>query len=102
MAFTQAFYIPVYIMVYKNNPAFLPFTIGLLGGSHFLPYMWIYNSRAYLFIMLGTCLAAFLFGSFFVDQAFTLVPLAVSIVYGVGVWWMRKENRKDIVRHISG
>ncbi|WP_376766778.1 MULTISPECIES: DUF7010 family protein [Bacillaceae] len=26
-------------------PEYLPFTIGLLGGSHFLSYMWIYISR---------------------------------------------------------
>jgi hypothetical protein len=95
VAATQAFYIPVFIMVYMNNPGYLPFTIGLLGGAHFLPYMWIYNSKAYLFITLATCLSAFFLGGLFIDFAFILVPLAISIIYGIGVLWMLKENKKD-------
>ncbi|WP_431190651.1 DUF7010 family protein [Lysinibacillus sphaericus] len=52
VAAPQAFYIPVFIIVYMNIPEYLPFTIGLLAGSHFLPYIWIYKSKAYLFIYL--------------------------------------------------
>lgn len=94
VAGAQAFYIPVFIIVYINTPEFLPFTIGLLGGSHFLPYMWIYKSKAYLFIALGTCLSSLFLGSFFIGSAFILVPLAISIVYGIGVLWLLKENKK--------
>ena len=91
VAAPQAFYIPVFVLVYMKIPEFLPFTIGLLAGSHFLPYMWIYKSKAYLFVTLGTCLSALILGSFFVDQAFTVVPLAISIVYGIGVLLIVRE-----------
>ena len=97
VAAPQAFYIPVFIIVYMEIPEYLPFTIGLLGGSHFLPYMWIYKSKAYLFVTLGTCFSALILGSLFVDHAFTLVPLAISIVYGIGVLLILRELKVNLV-----
>ena len=97
VAAPQAFYIPVFIIVYMNIPEYLPFTIGLLAGSHFLPYMWIYKSKAYLFVTLGTCFSALILGGFFVDHAFTLVPLAISIVYGIGVLLIQRELKINLV-----
>jgi len=95
VAAPQAFYIPVFILVYMQIPEYLPFTIGLLAGSHFLPYMWIYKSKAYLFVTLGTCFSALILGGLFVDQAFTLVPLAISIVYGIGVVFILRELKEN-------
>lgn len=91
VAAPQAFYIPVFIVVYMKIPEYLPFTIGLLAGSHFLPYIWIYKSKAYLFVTLGTCFSALILGGFFVEYAFTLVPLAISIVYGISVALIQRE-----------
>lgn len=96
VASPQAFYIPVFIIVYMKIPEYLPFTIGLLAGSHFLPYIWIYKSKSYLFVSLGTCLSALILGGFLVDQAFTLVPLAISIVYGIGVLLILKELKASL------
>lgn len=95
IAAPQAFFIPVFIIVYQHIPQYLPFTIGLLGGSHFLPYMWIYKSKAYLFVTLGACFSSFILGGWFVDQAFTLVPIAISIVYLIGVLLMLKEIKQE-------
>jgi hypothetical protein len=95
VAFPQAFFIPVFIIVYQHIPQYLPFTIGLLGGSHFLPYMWIYKSKAYLFVTLATCLASLFLGGWFVDQAFTLVPLAIFLVYVLGVVLILRELKKE-------
>jgi len=95
VAAPQAFYIPVFVLVYMNIPEYLPFTIGLLAGSHFLPYMWIYKSKAYLFVTLGICFSALILGGFFTDQAFTLVPLAMSIVYAIGVVFILRELKAN-------
>ncbi|RUL50308.1 MULTISPECIES: hypothetical protein [Lysinibacillus] len=95
IAAPQAFFIPVFIIVYMHIPEYLPFTIGLLGGSHFLPYMWIYKSKAYLFVTLGTCLSSLIIGGFFVDMAFTLVPLAICLVYAMGVFLILKELKSE-------
>jgi hypothetical protein len=91
VAAPQAFFIPVFIIVYMHIPEYLPFTIGLLGGSHFLPYMWIYKSKAYLFVTLSVCLSSLVIGGWFVDQAYTLVPIAISLSYGIGVLLILRE-----------
>lgn len=95
VAAPQAFFIPVFIIVYSHIPEYLPFTIGLLGGSHFLPYMWIYRSKAYLFVTLGACLSSFFLGGWFVKQAFFLVPIAICLVYLVGVLLILKELKAE-------
>ncbi|WP_338472407.1 hypothetical protein R4Z10_06575 [Niallia sp. XMNu-256] len=95
IAAPQAFYIPVFIIVYMHMPSYLPFTIGLLGGSHFLPYMWIYRSKAYLFVTLGVCFSSLIIGGFFVDYAFIIVPLAISLIYGISVLLILRELKKE-------
>ena len=97
VAAPQAFYIPVFIIVYMHIPSYLPFTIGLLGGSHFLPYMWIYRSKAYLFVTLSVCLSSLIIGGFFVDHAFSFVPLAISLIYGIGVLLILRELKAEII-----
>ncbi|WP_409302779.1 DUF7010 family protein [Peribacillus sp. SCS-155] len=95
VAAPQAFFIPVFIIVYMHIPEYIPFTIGLLGGSHFIPYFWIYKSKAYLTVTLGVCVSSFILGSYFIDQAFTLVPLAISFFYLVGVFQIFRELRQE-------
>jgi hypothetical protein len=94
IAGTQAFYLPVFIAVYQFQPELLPLTIGVLGGAHFLPYAWLYNSRAYLFVALGTGLAAFILGGAFMGSSLLLVPLAIALVYATGTIWILQENRQ--------
>lgn len=91
IAAPQAFFIPVFIIVYMYIPEYLPFTIGLLGGAHFLPYMWIYKSKAYLFVTITTCISSLILGGFFVELAFTLVPLAISITYVIAILLIFRE-----------
>src|SRR5699024_11320924 len=43
----QAFYLPIWIVIYIEHYELLPMAIGILGASHFLPYLWIYNSKTY-------------------------------------------------------
>ncbi|SOC06406.1 hypothetical protein SAMN05880501_104270 [Ureibacillus xyleni] len=95
VAGAQAFYIPVFIIVYMHIPAYLPFTIGLLRGSHFLPYMWIYRSKAYLFVTLGVCFSSLIIGGYFVTHAYTFVPIAISLVYGIGVLFILRELKVE-------
>ena len=101
VAAPQAFYIPVFIIVYMHIPSYLPFTIGLLGGSEFLPYMWIYRSKAYLFVTLGVCLSSLIIGGFFVDHAFYFVPLAISLIYGIGVLLILRELKMEIINTLN-
>ena len=90
----QAFFIPVFIMVYQNNPDWLPFTVGLLGASHFLIYFWIYNSKAYLFLSIATGLAALISGGYMIDTTFELTPVLISLIYFMTVALLLQENKK--------
>jgi len=94
VAGTQAFFIPVFIVVYQFVPQYLPLTVGLLGGAHFLPYAWIYKSRAYVFVTLGICLSALGFGIVLTSLAYTIVPLSMALVFALAVLWILRENRK--------
>lgn len=90
----QAFFIPVYIMVYQQAPAWLPFTIGLLGGSHFLIYAWLYASRAYLGLTIATTLFAMIAGGWFIEAAYTIVPFGLALIYTATVVALLRENRR--------
>jgi hypothetical protein len=96
VAGTQAFFIPVFIVIYQFVPQYLPLAVGLLGGAHFLPYAWIYRSRAYVFVTLGTCLSALVLGIAFTSVAYTVVPLGMAAVFAIAVLWIVSENRRDL------
>lgn len=90
----QIFFIPVYIMVYQQAPAWLPFTIGLLGGAHFLVYAWLYDSRAYLGLTIATTLFAMIAGGWFIEAAYTIVPFGLALIYTATVVALLRENRR--------
>lgn len=94
VAAVQAFFIPVFIVVYQFTPQYLPLAVGLLGGAHFLPYSWIYRSRAYIFVSVGTGLASLVAGTVAVPSSYTLVPLAIALIFAGGVVWIRRENAR--------
>ena len=95
VAAVQAFFIPVFIVVYQFTPQYLPLTVGLLGGAHFLPYSWIYRSRAYIFVAVGTGVASLVVGTAMLSSAYRLVPLAIGAIFACGVVWIRRENRRS-------
>lgn len=90
----QAFFIPVFIIVYQNDPEWLPFTVGLLGASHFLIYYWIYSSKAYLFVSIATGLAALISGGYFIETTFVVTPILISVIYFATVMMLIRENKK--------
>lgn len=98
IAGTQLFYLPVFMAVYQFQPELLPLTIGLLGGAHFLPYAWLYNSRAYVFTAIATGVAAFVLGGPFMSSALILVPIAISLIYIIAIVWLLAENRATLSR----
>jgi len=97
----QAFYLPVWIWAHQTQPEYLPFLIGCLAGSHFLPYTWIYDSRAYLVTAFGIVSVSVIFGLAFREHAFTLVPFSFAAFFLLGTWLIARENRKNGERKTS-
>lgn len=89
IAALNGFFIPVFVVVYVEIPGWTPFAMGVLGGAHFLPYAWYFDSRGYLVLSLvmagGSALAAFgCAATVGLDASFVAVPAACALAHGVG------------------
>jgi hypothetical protein len=89
----QIFFAPIVIMVAYHQPEWMPFVIGVLAGAHFLPYVWIYDTKIYLFQTVTTVIVASVTGIGFMDQAFHLTPFALSIVYLITAILLIRKHR---------
>lgn len=62
LAAVQLFYWPVIVVVFRTSPEWTPFTLAVLFGSYFLPWAWLYRSRAHALLAVATavvlCVAA--------------------------------------------
>jgi hypothetical protein len=77
----QAFYIPVWVIIYIEKFELIPMAIGILGASHFLPYSWIYKSKSYVIFTITMALISFIFGYVIIGQAFSLLPFLLAALY---------------------
>jgi formate/nitrite transporter FocA (FNT family) len=89
----QLFFWPIIVVVYRSAPEWTPFAMAVLFGSHFLGYAWLYRSRGYAFLTVGTmvvlCTAVLVAG----DPLFTDVPLLTAAVYAGAVGLLFAETR---------
>lgn len=92
----QAFYLPIWIVIYVEHYELLPMAIGILGASHFLPYLWIYNSKTYGIFTISMAVISFIFGYIFINQAFLTLPFLLAVIYLVSVIWLRLETNKYV------
>jgi hypothetical protein len=85
LAAVQLFYWPILILVFNVAPNWTPFTMAVLFGSHFLPYSWLYRSRGYAFLAIGTAILG-LAGILVVRRPlYTTMPLLAAACYAVAV-----------------
>lgn len=89
----QIFFAPIIILVAYQQPDWIPFIVGVLTGAHFLPYVAIYRSKAYIFQTVATVVAASLIGFGLMDQAYLLIPFSLVIVYSITLFWLLKEAK---------
>lgn len=91
----QFCYWPVLIAVYFVRPELVPFTMGTLFGSHFLPYGWFYRSRGYTVLGIGAPAVALGLQLAASAHAWVAIPLAVTAMYALAVAMLLAENRRD-------
>lgn len=91
----QALFIPVYIVVYKVMPEWLPFVIGTLTAAHFIPYIWLYQSKIYGVMIAAMALISIVFGSLH-ELSFTVVPLGIALIYAVSATVMALTTRQKV------
>jgi hypothetical protein len=95
----QAFYIPVWVIIYIEQFELVPMVIGILGASHFLPYLWIYKSRSYAIFTISMALISFIFGYVIIGQAFSILPFLLAAIYLIMTIALIIESRSFITIH---
>ncbi|EEL69974.1 hypothetical protein bcere0026_30650 [Bacillus mycoides] len=86
--------IPFVLLAYFQFPEWLPFVVAMLIGVHFLPYVWIYESKSYGFLSVGTVLVTSVCGILFAEKGFIVIPMAVTVVYFITLISVSLENKK--------
>jgi uncharacterized protein YybS (DUF2232 family) len=90
----QLFFAPILILVGFEQYEWVPFVVGVLTGAHFLPFMWVYDSRAYLFQTVATVIVSSVTGILFMEHALSIVPFALMMVYAMTIVLLRKELKR--------
>lgn len=83
LAAIQLFYWPVIIVVFRAAPEWTPFAMAVLFGSHFLPYWWLYRSRAYAMLAVLTTVACSIVVIVAGNALFSIIPLIAASCYAV-------------------
>jgi len=86
--------IPFVLLAYFQFPEWLPFVVAMLIGVHFVPYVWIYESKSYGLLSIGTVFVTSVCGILFADNGFTVIPLSVTVVYLLTLIGLLIENKK--------
>ena len=91
----QAFYWPITILLFWKDPMLVPFALGTLFGSHFLPYGWLYRSAGYTFLGIAAPALTIVVQIAMPERVYTAVPLALAAAYLVCVAMLARENRSS-------
>ncbi len=92
--FSQFAFWPVLIVVYRSDPTLVPFAMGVLFGSHFLGYGWLYRSRGYWTLGIGMPVLATLAQMLAAPSTLWIPPL-MAVMHGVAVAQLWRENAKS-------
>lgn len=94
----QILFIPLMVGAYLATPQFVPWYLGVLVGAHFLPFAWLYDSRAYLLGSIGTASAAALTGWLLPAMTYVATPFAVAaalLLTALLLWRERMDDPAD-------
>lgn len=93
LAMVQILALPAVILMYTVNPALVPATFAAIGGAHFLPYVWLHQTRIYLFLGLAVSLGSWGLTIGFGEDAYRFVLLWWPLCYAVGAALLLRRYR---------
>src|SRR5699024_8682845 len=76
-----SFYLIIWVVIYIEHYELLPMAFGVLGASHFLPYLWIYKSKTYVTFTILMVARSFVFGYIFFGYAFSIFLFLLPIIF---------------------
>lgn len=92
----QLLYWPVLILVWSRSPEWTVWVMAVLFGSHFLPYSWLYRTRAYGFLTLSIAISLTGLALITRDPLTTTVPLITAGCYAITVLWLWRDNAATV------
>ena len=85
LALVQIAYWPVIVLVWRVAPDWTTFVMVVLFGSHFLPYGWLYRSRAYIFLGVSFVVAVVVAAVLTRGPIHALAPPLAAVCYLIGI-----------------
>jgi len=93
LAAVQLLYLPVLILCVLRFPAWMPFVMAVLFGSHFLPYGWLYESRGYYLLGIGIPVVATAIALAGPSASYAWTAPATAALYALGAGRILREIR---------
>lgn len=94
LAGVQIFYWPLFILVFNIAPAWVPFSMAILFGSHFIPYGWLYKSKAYYFIGVAMPSVGCLLALLGKDASYQYTFMALIPIYAITIGLLFSETNE--------
>jgi hypothetical protein len=92
----QLLLIPAVVLAGFVRYEYAPVALALLTGSHLIFYYWLYVSRTYLLLTLAITALGYGVAMFALPQAFPIIGLGTSALFGVGAALLAAENRASV------
>lgn len=91
--FVQVVAFPVILLVWDQEPSYVPVAFAAVVGAHFLPFQWIYRTRLYGFLGVAVAVLPFLVVVFSQEKALHHTGFVVGGVLLIGSFFARAHAR---------
>ncbi|OAV62356.1 DUF7010 family protein [Enteractinococcus helveticum] len=88
----QILFVPLMIGATLAVPAMVPWFLAVLVGAHFLPFSWVYDSRAYIFAAVSIPIVVGLIAWLLPSTVALTVPASVAVLLILTAVLLRGEN----------
>lgn len=102
IAAAQGLALPASIVTFTLDPRYLPVVFAATNGGHFLPYSWLYRTRAYVFLAVAAAFGPFaLLVAGGADFAFHSSGFLVGVALLVTAWYVRGTAQRAVSGVVS-
>lgn len=96
MAMSQIVALPVVVLVYLLEPAYVPAAMAAIGGGHFLPYAWLQRTRLYVALGAAVSVGALALALWLGRESFPAVLFYVSACYAAAAPLLLRHARRIV------
>lgn len=79
MATSQLVALPAVFFIYRYMPTHVPAVFASVLGAHFLPYVWLQQSRVYLALSITVSVGSWVVMALFRERGYRAVPMFVGV-----------------------